>query len=205
MQGGIEGAEIEDAAVKLVRLELKPPDTGVGSVAQLWRLQRRMREVTESGGDQAGTSKSSGSSRAVCNTSPVPYPRGLNSIRGPRVSRSSFSSSSSHDSSVVYSSLIRGLEGRRFGPRLRSPRPSPEPGGVFVPLSPTRRRMFWSKYPVGKGGASPTCCSRVPVLRDRLLEALELGWHNGPAGGYCRFSSGCMLVLVVAFAANPAD
>lgn len=186
MQGGIEGAEIEDAAVKLVRLELLPPDTDVvGSVAQLWRLQRRMREVTESGGDLAGVSKSSGSSRVLCETSPVPYSRGLNSIRGPGVSRSSLSSSSSHDSSVVHSSLSIELEGRRFGPRLRSRRPSPGPGGVFVSLSPTRRRMFWSKYPVGKDGASPTWCSRIPVLRDRLLEALELGWRNGPADGYC--------------------
>lgn len=125
VEGGIEGAEIEDAAVKLVRLELVPPDIdAVGSVAQLWRLQRRMREVTASGGDLAGISKSSGSSRVVCDISPMPYSRGLNSIREPKVSRSS-SSSSSHDSSVVHSSFMIELEGWRFGPCLRSPRPSP--------------------------------------------------------------------------------
>lgn len=189
VEGGIEGVEIEDAAVTLVRLELVPPDIDVGSVAQLWRLQRRMREVTASGGDLAGISKSSESSRVVYDISPTPYSRGLNSIRGPRVSRSS-SSSSSHDSSVVHSSLIIELEGRRFGPCLRSPRPSPWPGGVWYggvcgSLSPTRRRMFWSKYPVGKDGVSPTWCSRVAVLRGRLLEALELGWRNGPPGRYC--------------------
>lgn len=130
VEGGIEGAEIEDAAVTLVRLELVPPDIdAVGSVAQLWRLQRRMREVTASGGDLAGISKSSVSSCVVCDISPMPYSRGLNSIRGPRVSRSSCSSSS-HDSSVVHSSLMIELEGRRLGPYLRSPRPSPWPGGV---------------------------------------------------------------------------
>lgn len=125
VEGDTEGTEIEDAAVTLVRLELVPPDIdAVGSVAQLWRLQRRMREVTESGGDLAGISKSSGSSRVVCNISPMPNSRGLTSIRGPRVSRSSSSSSSSNESSVVHSSLIE-LGGRRLGPRLRSPRPSP--------------------------------------------------------------------------------
>jgi hypothetical protein len=126
VEGGIEGAEVEDAAVTLVRLELVPPDIdAAGSVAQLWRLQRRMREVTESGGDLAGMSKSSGSSRAVCDISPVPYSGGLNLIRGPIVSRSSSSSSSSQDSSEVQSSWIIELECRRFGPRPRSPRPSP--------------------------------------------------------------------------------
>ena len=70
----MEEAEIEDEAVKLVRLELVPPDVdAVGSVALLWRLQRHMREVTESGGDLAGISKFSGSPRVVGNVSPMPY------------------------------------------------------------------------------------------------------------------------------------
>jgi hypothetical protein len=42
------------------------------------------------------------------------------------------------------------------------------------------------------------------MLRDRLLEALELGWRNEPAGGNGLFSSDCMISLG-AFATTPED
>lgn len=52
VSGGSDGAETDDAAVKLVCLELVVPATeGVCSGVELCPLIRRMREVTDNGGD----------------------------------------------------------------------------------------------------------------------------------------------------------